>query len=875
MGGQKYSVAQLERLRESPLVQKPDGLPAIEQWMDIPTDQNTNTNNNNGTNRRPRSGIHGEGAATGDNRADRPLLMNAGVMGHFGRRPSARESTVQDTLVRSINSLFAEPEDTVLGPPKLAFTSAHRAAKGAESSEKRGITSIDGEHIGDRFPRQRSERWTRDREGDAARDKAGYTNGRRTGRDEGEGWTNVKGRKSLGQEDFDRGFGRNSDRDRERPSKDADADNADAPTRRTGAARDKFDRWTRRDEGAAKEGDAPRFGGGQGGWRDRERDKDQGRWERGGNKAEEAPEWMDAPVSKEKKQAHTQEEFQRWKEQMRAKETPTVEKDEPKVDTPTPVETSVPTAVSTDPPLKAMFAPLGLEQPPGPMFGNWSKDKNADATANATESLAAKPKPQKKSRFQTMFEKPEESTNPGASMAPAAASTPANPLQSLFAAAASPPTGNGGEDADKEGFQRILQMLGGTNIGGAPGAQVAPSAPVNGNRQGGVMLDLQQSPPEDRQEDRPQRQSGSRTLEQQSMLENILAPRPGPPENRPSQSRFMSPDNALTEQFGLPRPESNRSVEDFPPQQPPPRNTSAQDAHLHAILNSRAREETNRDPSQKQREREFLLNLMQQPRATPPQLQNAQRPAPENQNMPFFDQGPPRQQAQAKGRGIPPPGFMEDPRFINEDMIRREQQFREASLRDLNRQHEEAMRSKNGRATMGYPTHDDPALAGLQRRNTAGEIPRQLTNMGIPSQPVPDLPMFGGRNPNMPPTPHERPNIAPPPGFGAPAAMRQPPGLPGPNGPQMPYSAGNTPLGHPPGFGPPPGGMRGGMFPGGPGQGQMPPQGPPQGYFPPPGYGPPMGMRGGEDPRMMMPGRPDFDQFGGPGPRQGRPPNMY
>ena len=48
-----------------------------------------------------------------------------------------------------------------------------------------------------------------------------------------------------------------------------------------------------------------------------------------------------------------------------------------------------------------------------------------------------------------------------------------------------------------------------------------------------------------------------------------------------------------------------------------------------------ARSET---PSQKQFEPDFSLKLMQQSGAQPPQLQNAQRPAPENQNMSFFDQ---------------------------------------------------------------------------------------------------------------------------------------------------------------------------------------------------------------------------------------------
>lgn len=866
MGGQKYTIEQLEKLRESPLVQKPDGLPSIEQWMDVPVDQNSTNNNSN---RRPRSGNHGEGTTAGE-RGERPLLISAGSMGHFGRRPSQRESKPGEALVRSINALFSEPEDTVLGPPKLAFTSASRTAKAAENSEKRGITSIDGDHLGDRFPtRQRGERWTRDRDSEGNRDKAGYTNGRRAARDDGEGWTNVKGRKSLGQEEFDRGFGRNGDRDREKSNKDGDAD-VDGPVRRGGAAR-----WGRRDEASVKEGDGGRFGGsGQGGWRERERDRERDRdrdWNRGGNKVEEDPEWMDTRITKEKKQAHTQEEFQRWKEQMRAKDAPAVEKEELKADTPTTAESSVPTAGSANASSKPLTTPSAVEPSSGIFFGNWNKDKGADPAVMASETLTSKPKLPQKSRFMKMFEKPEEPT------ASPAVHTPASPglLQ---------PNINGGADADKEGFQRILQMLGGTNISANPASQQAIAAPINGTRQGGISLDHNPQSPHDEPESRPPRQPVPRTIEQQNMLENILAPRPSGPESRASQARFntLSPDNALLEQLGLPPPrsDSNRPGDEFPIQQPPPRNTSAQDAHLHALLNSRARESASQDPSQKQRD--FLLNLMQQPRATPPQVPNpnAPRPGPENQNLPFFDQGAQRPQPQSKGRGGPPPGFMEDPRFVNEEMMRREQQLREANLREhLSRQQqEEAMRAKNARIPMGFnPAHDDPAVASLQRRNTAGEIPRQMTNMGIPSQPVPEMQMFGGRNPpGMPPTPHDRPNIPPPPGFGAPGGMRQPPGLGGPNGPQGPpsFSAGNTPLGHPPGFGPPPGAMQR-MFPGGPGgQSQMPPQGPPQGYFPPPGYGPPMGMRG-EDPRMMM-GRPEFEQFGAPGPRQaGRPPNMY
>lgn len=856
MRGPTYTEAQLKALRESPLVKKPDGLPSISQWMDVPADQSTSTTNTstNGAVRRTRGLRDGE---TGTSNEQRPLIN---PMGQFGRRQSMRK-WLTSTPWRLLTRSPTEPgEETVLGPPKLSFLSASRsAAKAAgEAKERTGITSADGDHLGDRFPREKNERWTRDRDVER-RDKT-YTNGRRAPRDDGEGWTSVKGRKSIGQEDFER-FGRNGERTREKYEGDPEADGA---PRRVNRERTE-QRWSRREEGK-EEGTKS---GAQGGWRERERERE---W-RGNARAEEDPEWMDTKIEKKEMKPRTQEDFQRWKEQMRAKDTP-AEKDEQRG-----THTAAPTATAiTAPPM--LTAPLqnpsGTEPTQGLLFGNWGRDKSADTLP--TEATPAKSKTDKKSRFMTMFAKPEEPVTSTPSPGP----TPASSGPVIEA------------NADKEGFQRILQMLGQVNVSGGQAPQPNAAVPPNGTRHGGgVSLDFNQQspPPELQQQNRP-----PRTSEQQSILENILAPRLSAPDTRSMQQpRFssMSPDNAVPEQFRIPRPDSNHPEEQFPHQQPPSRNSNPQDANLAALLSARSREESQRDQATKQRERDFLLTLMQQPsRATPPQLQghNLPRPMQETQNMAFFDQPRQQPQQQPKGRAGVPPGFMEDPRMFNEnEIMRREAERRDQELRQqLNiqqqqqaqQQQQDAMRAKNSRMQMGFPGHEDPML-GLQRRNTAGD-PRLTTNMGIPSQPMPDMPYMGGRGqPGMPPTPQERPNIAPPPGFNGP--IRQPPGLGGPpphqqmghGGPS--FSAGNTPLGHPPGF-PPPGNMGRMGFPGGPGgpPGGNGMQGPPQGYFPPPGYGPPMpGMRG-EDPRMMFDG-----QFtGGPGPRQqqqGRPgpPNMY
>lgn len=876
MPGPTYSVEQLKALQTSPLVKKPDGLPSILQWMDVPTDQTNmthatnNNNNNNGTTRRTRPLREGEGGASNEPRTDRPLIN---PMGQFGRRQSMRKSEAQG-VVAAINALFAEPgEDTVLGPPKLSFTSASRGAKAAgETKERTGVTSADGDQLGDRFPRDKTnERWTRDREGDRARDKT-FANGRRgIAREDGEGWTSVKGRKSVGQEDFER-FSRNGERNREK-NLESELEN-EGPARR--GNRDRTEqRWGRRDD-AKEETTKPAV---QGGWRDRDRERERERggerggereWNRGGNKAEEDPEWMDTKIEKKESKPRTQDDFQRWKEQMRAKDAP-AELREDSRDISTEKPASV--AITATPMLTAPLHTPSTEPTQGVLFGNWSRDKGADLAS--PETITTKPKPAQKSRFMTMFAKPEESPAPSQPQAP--------PLTSS--------TPMSEPNADREGFQRILQMLGQVNVSGPPAPPPGLPAPTNGTRHGGgISLDFHQhSPLPELQNNRP---PPPRNQEHQNILDSILGQRPSEPEPRqPQQARFnsMSPDNALHEQFRQPRPESSRPEDHFPVQQPHSRPNNPQDANLAAILNSRAREESQRDQEVKRRERDFLLTLMQQPsRATPPQLlnQNLPRQTPEPQNMPFFDQMGQRSQGQPpKGRGGLPPGFMEDPRLFNEnEMMRRDAERREQELRQqLNmqqQQQQDVMRAKNSRMSIGFSGHDDPIM-GLQRRTTGGD-PRPMTNMGIPSQPMPDMSYMGGRGqPGMPPTPQERPNIAPPPGFGGP--MRQPPGLGGPNPPQQMgpggpgFSAGNTPLGHPPGF-PAPGSMRGMGFPGGPG-GNGPPQGPPQGYFPPPGYGagPPMpGMLRGEDPRMMFDG-----QFGGPGPRQqqGRPgpppPNMY
>ena len=81
--GQRYTIDQLKILKQSPLVQKPDGLPSIAQWMEVAPDPNTNR-------RRSGAARDMDVPLIGEGRNERPILNAA--MGHFGRRTSIRKS---------------------------------------------------------------------------------------------------------------------------------------------------------------------------------------------------------------------------------------------------------------------------------------------------------------------------------------------------------------------------------------------------------------------------------------------------------------------------------------------------------------------------------------------------------------------------------------------------------------------------------------------------------------------------------------------------------------------------------------------------------------------------------------------------------------
>ncbi|KAK7543329.1 hypothetical protein IWX49DRAFT_541797 [Phyllosticta citricarpa] len=784
----RYTKEQLLHLKDSPLVHKPDGLPSIEQWMDVPQEQQT-------TQRKGRT----QGGRGDD---DQP---NGGAQRH-SLFPGKH-------LTRNSNTA---PEDIVLGPPKTAFASSSRVAKLSDFSEKDDEVTAERVNIRDKF--------FKDRENE--RSKNGAVNGRRANREEGEGWTNVRGRRTSFAEDG------------ERPPRMGRFTRDGADTEEMTPRRKKFEQpWGREND---KEGEPSHKS-----WRDRRDD----RWTRGNERIEEDPEWIDAAPKrkddmgmarftrskgpewfnddpKDDKKVHTQEDFQRWKERMKAGNAAAEDKE----------NTPEPTSAKDTPVSSKPITPMVIEGKD--MFGMWGAAavKQSEAPSTTEGATVPKTKPQKSSKFAKLFS-PQEDQAPPVEQPPLPA-----PVES---------------NEDKEGFQRILNLLSNSSISQG---QQSP-APPNGRSQGTPDRNTIHAQPQ------PTRHHMLRSREEKAgFIESVLS-RGTPTDFKGPQSAFgpFSPATTDPDQ----RPESIRSGEER-------RTPNSNGMNQFGMPGMQAPP----PPAQLSRDREFLLNLMTGPqRNTPPQPTQARPPPPPldmfagafmDKKVPFMEtpvMGPPQ-----PPRGNPPPGLFEERQFPENDVRYQPQPPRRMPE---NPEIENAMRRAS---RFNLPIHlDDPAIAHIQRRNTAdGGMPRNQThNMGIPQQPPPDQ-LWPMKPPGLQ-QPQERPaaSMAPPPGFPAPNAnpqVRGPPGFPpGPGNMGLPpFSAGNTPLGHP-GMQPQRGPGPAAMFPG---------QGPPPGYFVPPPPGPPPGFGPGPGPMGLGMGGPQGQDMmgmraGGPPPGMARPPNGF
>ncbi|KAH0547697.1 hypothetical protein FGG08_000186 [Glutinoglossum americanum] len=473
--GRQYSAEELLRLRESPLVRKPERLPPPEEWMG--SQEQTLQNHQSQRVKRGSNNKGDESSFSNELAARRPSLFDQG-------RHISRTSI---------------PEDIVLGPPKTSFasaTSVRNFNKPYDSPDRSSFSTHDEENsrtdlynLREKFFKDR-ERPDRDpvvgRSGDF---RSGGASVRRGAREDGDEWTSVKPRRSFGQDDDERFGRRNGDRDRDngKDSKERQArtfDNSaqdkerdhdkEVSSRRNLPGRGRNEpTWFNNNENSSgsKETEGNKDSIREREWRDKHRGGDSRDWNRG-SRAENRPEWMDSSAgdeskTHEKKQSHTMEEFQRWKERMKAGNgnAPPVE-EKKKVPEEEPVDDQPPEATTQkpEPPTQKFDTPLVLETAEDKFFGLWnepkrpSEDSGPDISRVSSRKEASRPSVGK-SRFTSFFSPQEELQRRGKVDAP--------PPHT------SPPPGLSGDSSmeDKEGFQRILQMLGGASIDTAASTQ--------------------------------------------------------------------------------------------------------------------------------------------------------------------------------------------------------------------------------------------------------------------------------------------------------------------------------------------------------------------------------------------------------------------
>lgn len=727
-------------------------------------------------------------------------------------------------------------DEIVLGPPKISFASATagRNLKTPDASSDKRFFSSNDEDSRNQDSRAHSVSDALGRN-DRNREKAFTSNDRRNNRDERESWTSARMRKEEGE----RGY-RPSDRDRS--GKDGEGEGRDQGPRRVDRnAKDRFNRpWDREGDSGSKDSERSAVSTRTGGWRDRDRDRERDRehrddrdWGRN-NRIEEDPEWMDTAVSakEEKKQAHTQEEFQRWKERMKASSALSEEKDKESTNLPQNGKSTQPAATFAAKDSKPA-TPLALDPN---MFNLWADSKRTDGT---TPSEPGPPKIQnaksKSSRFAGFFA-PQEETKP-VPEEPLPIMAPKDEAPKFFDMKAE------GSNEDREGFQRILQMLGGASLSSPP--QPPPNA--NGTRPQHTSPDPYQNFGDHSEGLKPTHHPQRSRDERNALVDAVLNPQGNGLRSPPQHLGPQSPSTM----------DHRQQLGDIGRQMPSREGSPSGGVGLHGLMNNHPAQ-----GSQLDRNSEFLLNLMQQK----PPLGNPSAPRHQQDanGLPLFMENKSSKQATPNSK-MPPPGLFDQDRNMmgNPDALRRNEEMRREMEAEMNRK-----QGQRGPSNI----FEDPAIAHAQRRTTGEGPPRPpLTNMGIPQQPMPD-PMWM-KQAGAPPM---QDRIAPPPGFGGNMRPPQPPGF---GGPQMPFAAGNPPMGHP--FM-----SRGGMPPYPPGQGQMMP--PPPGYFPggPPGSGappgfPPMGegMMGiGGPPQPPQQRRPNgfemFQDVGRPAGRGGPPPGF-
>lgn len=723
-------------------------------------------------------------------------------------------------------------DDISLGPPKTVFASSRHNPRLADTSVSSGDPAVSTDDVENARAKFFSDRQMNRRSGALEKD----------GKDS---WTRAAERRALGGDDESKADGRDrNDRFGRHDTQDGE--------RRNGFGEKGDARWNNgRGEERRQNGDRP-----AGGWRDREARKNGDR-----NHEEKDPEWMDDPVVKKDQElnfapAKSQDEFQKWKESMNKKVKGEPEKEEV-VEAPPPAPESKPSLQLEGFEKGSFFgfsAPSGLPTP--------TSAANTPVTAPPAKSAAKG----KTSRYASMFK-------------PAVEETPPPQAESDVPKAANVIARTTAED--QEGFNRVLQMLGGgLKIGGQPtptsetpsAPSAAPSAPQSPPQPTRAGANGSSAKPKSRffqaQPKSPERlnspQQGGVQLGGGNQFDRGLTEEPATiggrseQQSRPPQEPAMTPEpsnmfNAFREQQA--RPSSGR-VSELAMFDPPSRSAPSPDINIQNLLaQQRQRSQHTSHESQN------LLNLLK--KSDPSQLLSR----PLSQQTPselqrWLDHqhhanshggvGPGVETFAPKPGRIPhqPPGVFEEQLMRNfpsrEDLLREQQQM-PPGLPEPRRQQQRAPPGFFDEREIMMQQQQQQLLQQQMRRSYAEAPPQQIPQ-------AQQQPQF--RKHQTLPSIHQQqqqysgeyhitsPQSAGgngPPGFSSHMPPRHPPGFGGnvPQQQQQHFQREAPPPGSmPPGFGPPP-----------PQQ-----QPPPPGFYgatgpPPPGFRnvpPPPGMRGGE-----------------------------
>lgn len=362
--------------------------------------------------------------------------------------------------------MISVPENIVLGPPKTAFSSTSGARNGNKAFDRGHRPSFgpNGDDIagGDRYDmKERLGRASHkpERDGEKPREmKLGNSQSRRTMQEDSEHWSSSRQPKGFSHEDTERGHRKSGDRNQdgekenvrdgrvqrgfENQRRQAERKgSSEHVLRQNGPTRERYESPWYGEEGN-NETSKPRD------WRAKEKVRSRGGERDMGkaNKAEQDPEWMEGPEPEEKKQTHTQEDFERWKEKMRANNGLSHDPiQSPGENKPTHERTFSNTSTAK---IKGKVeTPLVIDSNFDGFFGLWSASDKGGWKQGEEEShernvnKIATPKP---SKF-TGFFNPKPTPELGDIGAPGPSLSQESPKKS--------------SNEDKEGFQRILQLL--------------------------------------------------------------------------------------------------------------------------------------------------------------------------------------------------------------------------------------------------------------------------------------------------------------------------------------------------------------------------------------------------------------------------------